>query len=95
MKKSNTSKHKEIVLPELRVGDRIVRRTATGTTTFTIARVCKGTEFIEPIYRLRGSAGVVGAQLFTGEQLAAMGYDLVTSARQEEPWADSTMIGGA
>ena len=66
-----------IVLPELRKGDVLVKTSADGTEhVLIVIRVGKGQEFDEPIYYLRGLYGVKLKLGYNGEELAEMGYEI-------------------
>lgn len=60
------------ILPELKKGD-VIQNPKTGHR-LRVFQVKQGVKFDEPTYRLEGKFGVKLKTLYTGEQLAGMGY---------------------
>lgn len=69
----------EIVLPELKPGDVLIKHDIKyGIHVLTVRKVGQGKEFDEPVYFLTGKYGVRLRNAYTGEELANMGYSLKT-----------------
>ena len=70
----------EIVLPELKPGDVLIKHDIKhGIHVLTVRKVGQGKEFDEPVYFLTGKYGVRLRNAYTGEELAALGYSLKTT----------------
>lgn len=67
----------DIVLPELKKGDILVKTNADGTEhVVTVIKVGKGQEFDEPVYYLQGLYGAKLKHAYAGEELAELGYEI-------------------